>query len=177
MRKPQQWMLQSSRNCHLQNLPWSNQGSLASQGSFIFIFIWLFPLSELSSWQAFCICQVMPLEMSLWAQQQPPCLHSDCSPALHPGCWEGLCIHNQHWSTHTQWHIILSSLWTWLEISFFVICNVENLMPNLICTWYCHEIFSYHSDPVCSVNSIRLNVKIIHLKRSFELQFEINYLF
>ena len=31
--------------------------------------IWLLPLSELSSWRSFCICQVMPLEMSLWAKQ------------------------------------------------------------------------------------------------------------
>lgn len=61
--------LHCRRNYHL---PWSSHGALASQASFIFIFIWLFPLSELSLWQAFCICQVMPLEMSLWAQQQSP---------------------------------------------------------------------------------------------------------
>lgn len=137
--------------------------------SFIFIFIWLFPLSELSLWQAFCICQVMPLEMSLWARQQPPvCILIAYLHNIQAVEKDHVFIINTR--VHTPNDTLYIHRRTDYQALFFVICSVGDLLPNLIFTCYCHEIFSYHSDVVCSVNSIRLNVKMMQLARSFELQ-------
>lgn len=148
---------------HNYNLPWSSQGSLASQA--FFIFIWLLSLSELSSWQSFAYVKSCLWKCHFEGSSSPPSafwlLTRITSRLL------GRIIYS--YNTHTQWHFLHSSMQKWLWI-FSVEDSVPSLLLYLVLTL---KIELDLSDQVCFVNSSRLNVKKMHLERSFKLHREI----